>query len=101
MLHCSACGKRLTRDTGYYRHRQPCPDFIGARPDLPRRRGRTSGHAYRRDLCEQVIAGILDEAALGAGTLAGIVAAVGTGSAGPDPRELDRSSCGQPPGRPR
>ncbi len=91
MLHCAACGKRLTGDTGYYRHREPCADFVGARPVfVARRRGRTNGHAYRRDLYEQVVEGILDQAALGAGMLAGVVAAVGTGSAGPDPRELER-----------
>ncbi len=90
MLYCAGCGKRLTEDTGYYRHREPCPEFVGARPDLPRRRGRTNGHAYRKELYEEVIEGVLREVALGAGTLAGVVSALGPGNSGPDQRELAR-----------
>lgn len=45
MLHCADCGSRLTGDTGYYRHRNACQSFLNARPDLPRRRGRTHGKA--------------------------------------------------------
>ena len=29
MLHCAACGTRLTGDTGYYRHRDACTAFVG------------------------------------------------------------------------
>ena len=27
------CGRRLTGDTGYYRHREPCQPFVAARPE--------------------------------------------------------------------
>jgi DNA invertase Pin-like site-specific DNA recombinase len=90
MLHCAACGRRLTGDTGYYRHREPCAAFAEARPDTPRRRGRWNGHAYRRELFEEVVEGLLAEAAVGAGTLAGVVGVLGASSASPDRRELDR-----------
>jgi hypothetical protein len=30
MLHCAACGNRLTGDTGYYRDREPCAAFVAA-----------------------------------------------------------------------
>ena len=90
MLHCGSCGKRLTGDTGYYRHREPCPLFVAARPLERRGRGRWNGHAYRKELYEQVVEGLLGEMALGAGTLTGVVSALAGSGAGPDRRELDR-----------
>jgi len=51
MLHCAACGTRLTGDTGYYRHREPCEAFIGAAP-AHSGRGRSWGHAYRQERYE-------------------------------------------------
>ncbi|TAM73575.1 MAG: recombinase family protein [Chloroflexota bacterium] len=74
-LHCAACGARLTGDTGYYRHRDPCPAFIAARPPETRPRlGRSPGHAYRMELYEQIVEGLLAEASLAAPTLAAVVA---------------------------
>ncbi len=89
MLQCAACGRRLTGDTGYYRHREPCPEFVAARPEH-RGRGRTNGHAYRMELYEQVVEGLLGEVALGAPALAAVVGRVATGPTGPDPAALDR-----------
>ena len=90
MLHCAGCRKRLTGDSGYYRHREPCPAFVAARPGERRGRGRWNGHAYRKELYEEVVEGLLGEMALGAGTLTRVVAATAGFGAGPDRRELDR-----------
>ncbi len=73
MLHSAGCGARLTGDTGYYRHRQPCAAFVAARSAIGPRRGRSPGHAYRMELYEQVVEGILAEVAVGAGTLTAVV----------------------------
>jgi hypothetical protein len=90
MLHCAGCGKRLTGDTGYYRHREPCQAFVEARPAVPRTRGRWNGHAYRKEVYEEVVEGLLAENALGAGTMTGVVGALNRSAATPDRRELDR-----------
>ncbi len=89
-LHCASCGARLTGDTGYYRHREPCPAFVAARLPGPRGRGRTNGHAYRMELYEQVVEAVLERASLGAATLAGVVGESSRTAVGPDPAELDR-----------
>ncbi len=90
-LHCAACGVRLTGDTGYYRHRHVCPAFVAARPPGARRgRGRSAGHAYPMELYEQVVEGILGQAALGAPTLAAVVGAVVPAAGGPDAAALAR-----------
>lgn len=83
MLHCAACGRRLTGDTGYYRHREPCAPFVAARPEH-RGRGRSPGHAYRRELYEQVVEGLLAEASLGAASIAGVVGELGRTDAAPN-----------------
>ena len=89
MLHCAACGRRLTGDTGYYRHREPCPPFTAARPEH-RGRGQSPGHAYRRELYEQIVEGLLAEASLGAGAIAGVVGEVGRAAPAPDRSVPDR-----------
>jgi DNA invertase Pin-like site-specific DNA recombinase len=73
-LHCAACGTRLTGDSGYYRHRNVCPAFVAPRPPgTGPGRGRSAGHAYPMEFYEQVVEGILAEAALAAPTLASVV----------------------------
>jgi hypothetical protein len=89
MLHCAACGRRLTGDTGYYRHREPCPPFVAARPEH-RGRGRSPGHAYRRELYEQIVEGLLAEASLGAGAVAGVVGELGRAAPAPDRAARER-----------
>ena len=76
MLHCADCGDRLTGDTGYYRHRDPCRSFMEATPDLPRRPGRTHGKAYPREMYETVVAEVLSEVKLNAKLLTTVVGAV-------------------------
>jgi hypothetical protein len=88
MLHCAACGKRLTGDTGYYRHREPCSAFIAARPEH-RGRGQSPGHAYRREIYEQIVEELLAEASVGAGAIAGVVGELNR-SASPDRSVTDR-----------
>ncbi len=90
MLHCASCGKRLTGDTGYYRHREPCTAFVEARPAEPRTRGRWNGHAYRKELYEEIVEGLLAEIAVGAGTLTRVVGVLDGSNPAPDRRELDR-----------
>lgn len=89
MLHCAACGKRLTGDTGYYRHREPCPPFVAARPEH-QGRGQSPGHAYRRELYEQIVEALLAEASLGAGAIAGVVGEVNRAASTPDLSVEDR-----------
>lgn len=89
MLHCAACGKRLTGDTGYYRHREPCQSFVAARAEH-HGRGQSPGHAYRRELYEQIVDALLAEASLGAGAIAGVVGEVGRADPTPDRSVRDR-----------
>ena len=90
-LHCAACGTRLTGDSGYYRHRNVCSSFVAARPPGARPgRGRSAGHAYPMELYEQVVEGILGEAALGAPTLAAVVGAVVPAASRADDAALGR-----------
>ena len=95
MLHCASCGKRLTGDTGYYRHREPCAAFVDARPVAPRTRGRWNGHAYRKELYEEVVEGLLGEVALRAGTLTRVVGVLDGLKPAPDRWELDRIERGR------
>jgi hypothetical protein len=83
MLHCAACGKRLTGDTGYYRHRDVCAPFIDARP-ARHGPGRMYGHAYRRELYEQIVEALLAEASIGAWAIAGAVGEVTGANRGRD-----------------
>ncbi len=89
MLHCAACGKKLTGDTGYYRHREPCPSFVAARPEH-RGRGQSPGHAYRRELYEEIVESLLAEASIGAGAIAGVVHEVARTEPNQDTAALDR-----------
>ena len=89
MLHCAACGRRLTGDTGYYRHREPCRPFVAARPEH-RGRGRTLGHAYRRELYEQIVEELLAEASIGAPAIASVVGEVNRATPPPDRLAPDR-----------
>lgn len=84
MLHCADCGARLTGDTGYYRHRDPCRPFLEARPALPKRRGRTHGKAYPREWYEAVVGEILREVEVSARLLTSVVAKVAPTTQGPD-----------------
>jgi DNA invertase Pin-like site-specific DNA recombinase len=89
MLHCAACGRRLTGDTGYYRHRDVCAPFVEARPSR-RGPGRVYGHAYRREIYEQIVEALLAEASIGAGAIAGVVAEVARGDRGRDDDTSER-----------
>jgi DNA invertase Pin-like site-specific DNA recombinase len=72
MLYCAACGGHLIGDTGYYAHRDPCAEFMAARP---RREGpgRRDGKRYRREWYEQAVGQLLEHVRLGAATLAAVV----------------------------
>jgi len=90
MLHCADCGARLTGDTGYYRHRNPCQPFLEARPELPKRRGRTHGKAYRREWYEDMVGEILREVEVSASLLTSVVGKVASVTQGPDRAALAR-----------
>jgi hypothetical protein len=89
-LHCAGCGTRLTGDSGYYRHRNPCPDFVAAKPTGPARPGRFYGHAYRMELYEQIVEALLSQVALGASTLTSVVGEVAHPVLVVDECELER-----------
>ena len=89
-LHCAACGRRLTGDTGYYRHRQPCQAFVEAAPSSKPRRGRTNGHAYAMDTYESIVDGLLGHVTLDEAQLATVVNCDAGTSPGPSQAELDR-----------
>jgi DNA invertase Pin-like site-specific DNA recombinase len=90
MLRCADCGRRLHGDTGYYRHREPCPGFLAAKPDLGRRPGRVDGKGYRREWYEGVVGDLLAMVSLRADTLATIIASVVARPAEPDRLALAR-----------
>lgn len=89
-LFCSNCGSRLTGDTGYYRHREPCQAFLEAKPRVRKRRGRMDGKAYRREWYEAVVGLLLREVSFGAKTLAAVVDGVVERPAEPDHFALAR-----------
>lgn len=90
MFHCADCSARLTGDTGYYRHRDPCRSFMEAQPDLPPRPGRTHGKAYPRELYEAVVGEVLSEVNLNAKLLTAVVSEVAPARQGPDRVALAR-----------
>ena len=89
-LHCAHCGARLTGDTGYYRHREPCRAFLEATPRIRRRRGRQDGKAYRREWYEAVVGALLRRVAIGSDVLADVVSQVVETPAEPDRFALAR-----------
>jgi DNA invertase Pin-like site-specific DNA recombinase len=97
-LHCAACGKRLTGDTGYYRHRQPCQPFVDAAPSPKPRRGRTNGHAYPMDRYEGIVDSLLDHVTLDAAQLAAVVSFNTQAAPGPNQAGLDRIARGRQAG---
>lgn len=89
-LHCAHCGARLTGDTGYYRHREPCQRFLEAKPRLRRRRGRLDGKAYQREWYEAVVGELLRRVSIGSDLLADVVGQVVERPAEPDAFALAR-----------
>jgi len=89
-LHCAACGTRLTGDTGYYRHREPCQAFVAAAPTSKPRRGRTNGHAYAMGRYEGIVDDLLGHVTLDAAQLAAVVSFNAGVAPGPSQAELDR-----------
>ena len=87
-----SCGVRLTGDTGYHRHRQPCQAFVQAAPSSNPRRGRTNGHAYGMDSYEGIVDGLLGKVTLDAAQLAAVVAFNAQPAPGLSQPELDRIS---------
>jgi DNA invertase Pin-like site-specific DNA recombinase len=92
MLRCASCGRRIRGDTGYYRHREPCVEFLAAKPDLPPQRGRNraDGSGYKREWYESAIGELLRWVSLRADTLAQVVASVVSRPPAPDRLRLAR-----------
>jgi DNA invertase Pin-like site-specific DNA recombinase len=70
MLHCAACGRRLTGDTGRYRHNDVCSEFAAA-VRAPKRRARGQhrdplGASYPADVYERVVGEVLRRVSAGA-----------------------------------
>jgi hypothetical protein len=91
MLYCAACGKRLTGDTGFYRHHDACDGFKEATPEWPASwKGRRDGKAYRRELFEEAIGVLLDRVSVNAAVVARVVGDVVPAEGGPDVTTLRR-----------
>jgi hypothetical protein len=91
MLYCSECGKRLTGDTGFYRHHDACDGFREATPEWPASwKGRRDGKAYRRELFEEAIGVLLDRVSVNAAVVAKVVGDVVPAEDGPDVTTLRR-----------
>jgi hypothetical protein len=78
MLRCASCGRRLTGDTGRYRHDEACPAFLAAAV-RPKRRGRgqhrtTPGRGYAAGVYERLVGEVLEGVALGADVITAAVA---------------------------
>jgi DNA invertase Pin-like site-specific DNA recombinase len=66
LLHCSACGRRLTGHTGRYRHVDACLAFRAARPKT-----RSSyGHSYKAEVYEDLVPQILARVSVNAALMA-------------------------------
>jgi hypothetical protein len=74
MLHCVHCAKRISGDTGFYRHDRACEPYRAALPDLPAsRRGRRDGKGYRRELIEDAVGVLLDRVSVNAHLVSEVV----------------------------
>ena len=90
MLHCAACGRRLTGDTGYYRHREPCAAFVGRRGPSTAAAASPPGTRTAASCTSRSSRGSSAEASLGAGAIAGVVGEVGRAAPAPDRSAPDR-----------
>jgi DNA invertase Pin-like site-specific DNA recombinase len=91
MLHCAHCAKRISGDSGFYRHDKACPQYRAAQPDLPaHRRGRRDGKGYRRELIEDAVGVLLDRVSVNAHLVASVVGQVVPARTGPDEIVLRR-----------
>ncbi len=92
MLHCAHCGKRISGDTGFYRHDRACEAYRGAQPAWPEEwRGRPpQGKGYRRELIEDAVSVLLDRVSLNAHLVSQVVGAVVPAHSGPDEAALRR-----------
>lgn len=90
MLRCAACHRRLSGDTGYYRHRDACPVFLAARP-----KGVARGKAYRREWYEAAVGALLRTVSLRADTITRVVAEIVEPASVPNHLALARVSRGR------
>jgi DNA invertase Pin-like site-specific DNA recombinase len=91
MLFCSGCGKRLTGDTGFYRHHDACEGFQASTPEWPPKwKGRRDGKAYRRELFEEAVGVLLDRVSVNAAIVARVVGDVVPATDEPDAAALRR-----------
>lgn len=78
MLRCAGCDRRLTGDTGRYRHDEACPAFLAAAVTPKRRRrgqhAAVPGRSYDAAVYERLIAEVLADVALGADVLTDVLA---------------------------
>ena len=66
LLFCAGCGRRIIGDTGRYRHTDPCPAFVEARPEgLPPTFPlvRIHGHSYPADTYDGIVPAVLEHVA--------------------------------------
>jgi hypothetical protein len=91
MLHCAACGKRISGDSGFYRHDKACPEYRVAQPAWPANwKGRHDGKGYRRELIEDAVGVLLDRVSVNAHLVSEVVGRVVPARSGPEETVLRR-----------
>ncbi len=91
MLHCSSCGKRISGDSGFYRHDKACLQYRSAQPAWPSAwKGRHDGKGYRRELIEDAVGVLLDRVSVNAHLVSEVVGQVVPAHSGPDETSLRR-----------
>ncbi len=76
ILFCAACGRRLTGHGGRYRHVDPCPAFIDARPEGPPQSFplvRVHGHSYPATTYDGIVPAVLAHIAANARVKASVL----------------------------
>lgn len=76
ILFCASCGRRLTGDTGRYRHVDACQAFLDARPDGPPPSFplvRVHGHSYPAAAYDGIVPRVLEHIAANASVQASVV----------------------------
>lgn len=76
LLFCAGCGRRIIGDTGRYRHTDPCPPFLEARPEEPSPAFplvRVHGHSYPAATYDGIVPAALAHVAANAAVKASVV----------------------------
>ena len=82
LLHCAACGRRLTGHVGRYRHVDACTEFKAAKPTrVPWRSPgdrRLKGESYKIEVYDNLLPQLLSRVSVGAKTMTQVVDGLNT-----------------------